>query len=279
MFKHKSRNVMTSTGVWAYVILITLLAFIYSYQEDGTQRFIKEYSGVITFCIIIGLLLCLLQSQFVYINTRFKEEDYNKLYSYKDLAHFKGVIPIVAVLGISRTGKTTLIDSIFYNKPSNKRTQSINGRLKNIGNDKDFLIFDMSGENNIQINDVMHFSDCIIFLLDHTESSSDSNIDEQRINANIRLINDLCSSYNEKEHHKKIPTLFLINKSDLLHDCDLYEQFYKKEINNWKHVFGRKTNYMEYSNKYITEAIDNTASIAYELNDVIGFIKENVYEK
>ncbi|MGM3181525.1 GTPase domain-containing protein [Dickeya oryzae] len=279
MFKHKPKNIMASIGAWAYAIIITLLAFIYSYQKNDVQELIKENAFILNFILGISVLLVLIQSQFIYVKKRFKEKDYNKIYSYNDLNYFKGVIPIVAVLGLSRTGKTTLIDTILYNKPLNKRTQGVYGRLKNIEDKKNVFFYDMSGESTIQINNVMHSSDCIIFLLDHNESSEDKAIDKKRVNANVKLIEDLISSYNEKESNKGIPTLFLINKSDLSRDYDLYEDFYKKAIINWSHVFGKKTKCIKYSNKYISEAIDNTSSTTYALNDIIGFIKENVYEK
>lgn len=270
---------MISIGVWTYVVIITLLAFIYSYQKNDVQELIKEYALVLNIVLVVSGIFILIQSQFIYVNKRFKEKDYNKVYSYNDLNHYKDIIPIVAVLGLSRTGKTTLIDTVFYNKPLNKRTQGIYGRLKNIGDKKDVFFYDMSGESTIQINDVMHLSDCIIFLLDHNESSDDTAINEQRINANVKLIEDLSSSYNEKGSNKNIPTLFLINKSDLSRDYDLYERFYKKAIINWSHVFGKNKKCIEYSNKNVSEAIDNTSSTTYALNDIIEFIKVNVYEK
>ncbi|HDG7592985.1 TPA: GTPase domain-containing protein [Klebsiella pneumoniae] len=270
---------MVSIGVWTYAIVITLLAFIYSYQKNDVQELIKEHSLILNVIIFSSAILILVQSQFIYVNKRFKDRDYNRIYSYNDLSHYKDIIPVVAVLGLSRTGKTTLIDTVFYNKPLNKRTQGIYGRLKNIGNKKDVFFYDMSGENIIQINNVMHLSDCIIFLLDHNESSDDTAINQQRINANIKLIEDLSSSYNEKGNNKTIPTLFLINKSDLSRDYDLYEKFYKKAIINWSHVFGKSIKCMVYSNKNVSEAIDNNSSTAYALKDVIEFIEVNVYEK
>jgi len=279
VFKRKPKNIMISIGVWTYVVIITLLAFIYSYQKNDVQELIKEHALVLNIFLVVSAIFILIQSQFIYVNKRFKEKDYNKVYSYNDLNHYKDIIPIVAVLGLSRTGKTTLIDTVFYNKPLNKRTQGIYGRLKNIGDKKDVFFYDMSGESIIQINDVMHLSDCIIFLLDHNESSDDTAINEQRINANVKLIEDLSSSYNEKGSNKNIPTLFLINKSDLSRDYDLYERFYKKAIINWSHVFGKNKKCIEYSNKNVSEAIDNTSSTTYALNDIIEFIKVNVYEK
>ncbi|HBQ5649736.1 GTPase domain-containing protein [Klebsiella pneumoniae] len=270
---------MVSIGVWTYAIVITLLAFIYSYQKNDVQELIKEHSLILNIIIFSSAILILVQSQFIYVNKRFKDRDYNRIYSYNDLSHYKDIIPVVAVLGLSRTGKTTLIDTVFYNKPLNKRTQGIYGRLKNIGNKKDVFFYDMSGENIIQINNVMHLSDCIIFLLDHNESSDDTAINQQRINANIKLIEDLSSSYNEKGNNKTIPTLFLINKSDLSRDYDLYEKFYKKAIINWSHVFGKSIKCMVYSNKNVSEAIDNNSSTTYALKDVIEFIEVNVYEK
>ncbi|CAI1920179.1 Uncharacterised protein [Serratia fonticola] len=279
MFKRKPKNIMTSIGVWAYVIITTLLGFIYSYQHSDIQATVKEYSNLITLVMIACLILLILQSQFIHVSNRFREKDYNKIYSYQDLNRFKDVIPIIAILGLSKTGKTTLIDSIFYKKPLNQRTQNIGGRLKNIEDNRNVLFYDMSGESNIQINDVMQYADCIIFMLDHNESNCETSIDEKRINANIKLIEDLCSSYNEKEYRKKIPTLFLINKFDLSREYDLYEMFYKKEINNWKHVFGSTLEHMPYSNKYISEAIDNKFDVRYELEDIMKFIKGNAYEK
>ncbi|HFZ1237773.1 TPA: GTPase domain-containing protein [Klebsiella pneumoniae] len=279
MFKYKPKNLMVSIGVWTYAIVITLLAFIYSYQKNDVQELIKEHSLILNVIIFSSAILILVQSQFIYVNKRFKDRDYNRIYSYNDLSHYKDIIPVVAVLGLSRTGKTTLIDTVFYNKPLNKRTQGIYGRLKNIGNKKDVFFYDMSGENIIQINNVMHLSDCIIFLLDHNESSDDTAINQQRINANIKLIEDLSSSYNEKGNNKTIPTLFLINKSDLSRDYDLYEKFYKKAIINWSHVFGKSIKCMVYSNKNVSEAIDNNSSTTYALKDVIEFIEVNVYEK
>lgn len=279
MFKYKPKNLMVSIGVWTYAIVITLLAFIYSYQKNDVQELIKEHSLILNAIIFFSAILILVQSQFIYVNKRFKDRDYNRIYSYNDLSHYKDIIPVVAVLGLSRTGKTTLIDTVFYNKPLNKRTQGIYGRLKNIGNKKDVFFYDMSGENIIQINNVMHLSDCIIFLLDHNESSDDTAINQQRINANIKLIEDLSSSYNEKGNNKTIPTLFLINKSDLSRDYDLYEKFYKKAIINWSHVFGKSIKCMVYSNKNVSEAIDNNSSTTYALKDVIEFIEVNVYEK
>lgn len=279
VFKRKPKNIMISIGVWTYVAIITLLAFIYSYQKNDVQELIKENALILNIILAISAFFILIQSQFIYVNKWFKEKDYNKVYSYKDLNHYKGVIPIVAVLGLSRTGKTTLIDTMFYNKPSNKRTQGIYGRLKNIGDKKDVFFYDMSGESTIQINDVMHLSDCIIFLLDHNESSVNTVINKQRINANLKLIEDLSSSYNEKGSNKNVPTLFLINKSDLSRDHDLYERFYKKAIINWSHVFGENKKCIEYSNKNVSEAIDNTSSTAYALKDIIEFIRANVYEK
>ncbi|CAM7563577.1 MULTISPECIES: GTPase domain-containing protein [Enterobacteriaceae] len=279
MFKYKPKNLMVSIGVWTYAIVITLLAFIYSYQKNDVQELIKEHSLILNIIIFSSAILILVQSQFIYVNKRFKDRDYNRIYSYNDLSHYKDIIPVVAVLGLSRTGKTTLIDTVFYNKPLNKRTQGIYGRLKNIGNKKDVFFYDMSGENIIQINNVMHLSDCIIFLLDHNESSDDTAINQQRINANIKLIEDLSSSYNEKGNNKTIPTLFLINKSDLSRDYDLYEKFYKKAIINWSHVFGKSIKCMVYSNKNVSEAIDNNSSTTYALKDVIEFIEVNVYEK
>lgn len=279
MFKYKPKNLMVSIGVWTYAIVITLLAFIYSYQKNDVQELIKEHSLILNVIIFSSAILILVQSQFIYVNKRFKDRDYNRIYSFNDLSHYKDIIPVVAVLGLSRTGKTTLIDTVFYNKPLNKRTQGIYGRLKNIGNKKDVFFYDMSGENIIQINNVMHLSDCIIFLLDHNESSDDTAINQQRINANIKLIEDLSSSYNEKGNNKTIPTLFLINKSDLSRDYDLYEKFYKKTIINWSHVFGKSIKCMVYSNKNVSEAIDNNSSTTYALKDVIEFIEVNVYEK
>lgn len=279
MFKYKPKNLMVSIGVWTYAIVITLLAFIYSYQKNDVQELIKEHSLILNVIIFSSAILILVQSQFIYVNKRFKDRDYNRIYSFNDLSHYKDIIPVVAVLGLSRTGKTTLIDTVFYNKPLNKRTQGIYGRLKNIGNKKDVFFYDMSGENIIQINNVMHLSDCIIFLLDHNESSDDTAINQQRINANIKLIEDLSSSYNEKGNNKTIPTLFLINKSDLSRDYDLYEKFYKKAIINWSHVFGKSIKCMVYSNKNVSEAIDNNSSTTYALKDVIEFIEVNVYEK
>lgn len=113
MFKRKPKNIMISIGVWTYVVIITLLAFIYSYQKNDVQELIKEHALVLNIFLVVSAIFILIQSQFIYVNKRFKEKDYNKVYSYNDLNHYKDIIPIVAVLGLSRTGKTTLIDTVF----------------------------------------------------------------------------------------------------------------------------------------------------------------------
>jgi len=278
-FKYKKRNIMSSLSVWLYVFSITALAFFYSFQKDEIQSSIKQHSSSITLFFIVLFILCLIQSQFIYIKTKFKDTDYNKDYTYNDLVLFKDIVPIVAILGLSRVGKTTLVDSMFYEKTKNQRTQKITGRLKNIEDNKNALIYDMSGENNIQINDVLQFADCIIFLLDHNESNCESIVDKNRIEANIKLINNLCTSYNEKWRSRNVPTLFLINKIDLSRGINLFELYYKKEIDKWMLVFGDKVKCMEYSNKYISESMVCDVNISYELKDIMKFIKESVCEK
>lgn len=277
-FKYKKKNVMTSLGVWLYIFGVTAFAFFYSFQKDEFQGLVKEYSLFVSIFFVVLFLYCFIQSQIVYVKVNFKNDDYSKLYSYKDLELYKGIIPIVAILGLSRVGKTTLVESMFYEKAKNQRTQKITGRLKHIQDKKNALIYDMSGENNIQINDVLQFSDCIIFLLDHNESNIDRVVDNARIKDNVKLINNLCTSYNEKIKDKNLPTLFLINKTDLSRGVNLHELYYKDAIDKWELVFGSNVKCMEYSNKYTSESIVSDVNISYELKDVFEFIKGNVYE-
>ncbi|WP_025154382.1 GTPase domain-containing protein [Morganella morganii] len=271
MIKISSKNANESKLYTILLLILAILGVLLAFISDDVKKFFMEN-------FLWTALTVLILGGAVFFNAHYsltlkivKRKDYDKEYSVKDLDKIKGKHPIVAIIGLSEVGKTTLLDLILHKKNKNERTQSVYGKLENYKG-RSYYFYDMKGESHIQISQVLERADCALFLLDHNLGGVDENINDSRISSSNSLINSL---YSTRENKHVIPTLFILNKCDLWGGkCEL-KDLYKDEMVNWDKWFQFKSECVCFSTKMEANNLNLTVNKIYSIDDILLFIEKN----
>ena len=188
--------------------------------------------------------------------------------------------PRVVILGLSNVGKTTLINSFFNERFPERRTQSIEGRIK-IHKGHAICLIDISGEKIPHAFQVLKMANFIILMIDHSGSDRFKRIELSRKDETrnfIKRIKDNIEGNFKPEDIKKVSILFLVNKKDLWQNStknqvDSFKEFYN-ELFNLLGSSHKNFECIEYSNR--SDYNNNMISPANILDKICEGLKNEI---
>ena len=188
--------------------------------------------------------------------------------------------PRVVILGLSNVGKTTLINSFFNERFPERRTQTIEGRIK-IHKGHAICLIDISGEKIPHAFQVLKMANFIILMIDHSDSNQSKRILSSRKDETINFIKRIKDNIDgnfKSEDIKKVSILFLVNKKDL------WQNSTKSQVNSFKEFYNELFNELgsshenfecvEYSNK--SDYNHNMMSPANILDKICESLKNEI---
>ncbi|CDH00529.1 GTPase domain-containing protein [Xenorhabdus bovienii] len=279
MFILDIKGAMKSPSLWCFLVIVTVL---------GTfkPKFISDFEPYVSFFAWKIIISILIYKMVNFKKIRFNQRELEKIYNFNEIKNLKEKhVRTVVVLGLSKVGKTTFVNSLFNESSAKQKTQNINGRLKKLKNSQFVIFVDVSGESIPQAYQALQIADVIIIMLDHSDRDNSSIIQKRRINKNNIFIKGLCNfiqghnGSNSDIEIKKTQSLFLFNKSDLWEkkESNLHSE-YKESINLWRETINGNVNHMNYTNNYMAKSIKQECH-TQNVNDVLEIIERYIDEK
>ncbi|MDE9446713.1 GTPase domain-containing protein [Xenorhabdus bovienii] len=279
MFVLDIKGAMKSPSLWCFLAIVTVLG-------SFKPKFISDFEPYVSRFVWLILAFIFIYKIIKLKKIWFKQSELEKIYSFNGIKKLKKKhVKTVVVLGLSRVGKTTFINSLFNDYPAKQRTQNIQGRLKKLKINQHVVFVDVSGDSIPQIYQALQIADVIIIMLDHSDRDNSSVIQKRRINKNNIFIKGLCNfiqGYNGSSSDiniKKIQSLFLFNKSDLWgkKESNLHSE-YKESINLWRETINGNVSYINYTNNHMAKSIKQECHNK-NVNDVLEIIERYIDEK
>ncbi|MDE9456066.1 GTPase domain-containing protein [Xenorhabdus bovienii] len=279
MFVLDIKGAMKSPSLWCFLAIVTVL---------GTfkPKFISDFEPYVSLFAWLILVFIFIYNVIKVKKIWFNPRELEKTYNFNEIKKLKKkYVRAVVVLGLSRVGKTTFINSLFNDFSAKQRTQNINGRLKKLKNSQYVIFVDVSGESVPQIYQVLQMADFIIIMLDHSDRDDRSVTQKGRINKNNNFIKGLCvfiqghNGSNADISIKKLPSLFLLNKSDLWDkkESSLHNE-YKESIKLWRETINGNVSHMNYTNNHMAKSIKQESYIQ-NVNNVLEVIEGYINRK
>ncbi|MDE9487228.1 GTPase domain-containing protein [Xenorhabdus bovienii] len=270
------KGVMKSPLIWVIIFIITIFGVF-------KPEFISDFEPYTKYFIYFIIFLAVIK----YVKVKkiwFRPHELERTYNLDEIKKLKQqCIKVIVVLGVSNVGKTTLINSIFNGSSAKNRTQHIIGRVAKLKNNQYVIFVDVSGEVIPQAYQTLPIANFIIIMLDHSDKHNSRAIQKKRVSENNNYVKSLCTFIQGQNGSddisiKRLPSLFLTNKSDLWEKKtpNLNDE-YKESIKEWKNITKGKVTDMSYTNKFMEKSIEQenfTKNINNILNIIIGDINE-----
>lgn len=180
----------------------------------------------------------------------------------------------ISIIGLSNSGKTTLINKLTYKSASQNRTQGIEGKILCVDNKKVCFI-DISGESIAQQMKAIDLADFIILVVDHSYSSKSMIIQKNRISETKSLLKKIEDHLEINNLKTAIPSIVLINKKDLWAKTKKSEDLlseYSELPNVLNRIFKNESKLYHYSN------LENKNNNSEELRKIIDHILGKIGE-
>lgn len=180
----------------------------------------------------------------------------------------------ISIIGLSNSGKTTLINKLTYKSASQNRTQGIEGKILCVDNKKVCFI-DISGESIAQQMKAIDLADFIILVVDHSYSSKSMIIQKNRISETKNLLKKIEDHLEINNLKTAIPSIVLINKKDLWAKTKKSEDLlseYSELPNVLNRIFKNESKLYHYSN------LENKNNNSEELRKIIDHILGKIGE-
>ena len=158
-----------------------------------------------------------------------------------ELANISPPIRKLAIVGPTRTGKTTLKNYLQFQLSPNERTQAATATIVPIPtNPVTYLaVLDGGGEQFAQQFRIAESADHLCLVIDHNSSDDDPKVTNERKTETMQFMEQIRGHLIETESPTKIWVKILVNKKDLwesLPDKDKkpFIDFVEEETKKWK---------------------------------------------
>ena len=160
-----------------------------------------------------------------------------------NLSELQNVSPRIlrlAVVGPSRSGKTTLKQRLSVTADINERTREVSAHIIALQspNSACVAVLDGGGERLAQQFRIAEHADCLCLVIDHNDSDVDPTIDQARLNEHTEFLRQVRHHLEDSGSVRKQWVEILANKSDLWRTTEprvqeRFENFYRKEEEHW----------------------------------------------
>ena len=177
-----------------------------------------------------------------------------------DLTELANIFPPIcklAIVGLTRTGKTTLKRRLQFHLPPDERTQSARATIVPIPTNpvKYLAVLDGGGENFSQQFKIAAPADHLCLVIDHNISDHDTDVSAERKEETVEFMKQIRGHLLESESPQKSWIEVLANKKDLWEqlsgkDRKSFTDFVNAETKKWKNGnFGKIVRMEHHSNE------------------------------
>ena len=186
-----------------------------------------------------------------------------------ELPNIYPALKTLAILGPSRSGKTTLKNRLQFKTPEQKRTTSVTATIVAIPtNPVSYLaVLDGGGEKLSQQFKIAEPADFLCLVVDHNTTDSSSEICKERQEETVKFMSQIREHLTETECDKKTWICILANKRDLwgrLGDAKktAFTEFVDAETEKWGNGnYSKSVSMRRHSN----ENVDDVSTFMDEL--------------
>ncbi|OKP00172.1 GTPase [Xenorhabdus eapokensis] len=153
MFVLNIKGAMKSPSLWCFLAIVTVL---------GTfkPKIISDFEPYLSFFAWLTVVFIFTYNIVNFKKIWFNQKELEKIYNFTEIKKLKEMhVRTVVVLGLSKVGKTTFINSLFNESSAKQKTQDINGRLKKLKNNQCVIFVDVSGDSMSQIYQALQIAD------------------------------------------------------------------------------------------------------------------------
>jgi hypothetical protein len=155
-----------------------------------------------------------------------------------ELRHLSPPILTWSIVGLTKAGKSTLRARLAFEPPPTGRTQNITAYIA--ASPALVAVLDGGGDKYPQQFKIAELCSCLCILIDHNESDTDNNIDDDRLKTHAAFLQQIRHHLDEYNPSRKLELCFLINKRDLWQTAppqqiNKFETFYRAEVDKWRH--------------------------------------------
>jgi len=138
-------------------------------------------------------------------------------FSVGELEDFDPVPIRLAIVGPTRAGKTTLLNRLSLKPKAQERTQVVTASIiaLSVAPTSYIALLDGGGEKYSQQFKIAEAADCLLVVLDHNNSETDTAVDPGRLEKNAEFLQQIRDHLREVGRDKKRWIEILMNKRDL----------------------------------------------------------------
>ncbi|MBC3911398.1 50S ribosome-binding GTPase [Undibacterium sp. NL8W] len=175
------------------------------------------------------------------------EDIVGKMVDLRDLSNIHPTPSILAIVGVSMSGKTTLRNCLAHVISDQARTQTVTAQILALQTAPPTFIalLDGGGERYAQQFDLVAKCDHLCIVIDHNTSSDEAGVLQERLDQHAEFLKQVRHFFDQKELPSKKSIQLLVNKKDLWKlaeksDIKILDQFCERELGYWKQ--GLKSN-------------------------------------